>query len=240
MAITSQAELEVALSQHPQSAEILEYVASAVEAEKQTGITLKRKANAEAHGLRKWKQAVESVGFEADDPEGLQAWIEEKIKKAPPPDPNAPNPEVEKLRKEFAKATKALEDEKANAAKIKLTADRRAIKAKLVEALREKVYGHDILAENLINSNAVKLAEDESVVFVNGDDEMEFTAGVKKLLESRPDLLKNNQVPGAQSKTKPNGGAAQRYTIEQIKTMTPEQIAADMDNVKASMALLRA
>lgn len=240
MAIKSLEDLTTVLSQHPQSAEILEFINASIEEERQLGIKLKGKANSEAHSLRRWKQAVEAAGYDAEDPEGIQAWVESKIKPvvSQTPEDGAPNPEIEKLRKEFAKAQKALDEERANAAKIKETADRRQIKAKLVEALRDKVYGHDLLADNLINGRQVKLADDESVVFVSGEDELEFDKGVKKLLESRPDLLKNTQVPGARSSSRPNS-AAVKYSMEKIKSMTQEEIAADMENVKASLAAFK-
>ena len=226
-------ELERSLtdSKNPQATDILEFIRSAVENEKQTGITLKRKANSEAQNLRRWKTKLEELGYDGDDPEAIAEWLKQK---APPVKEGEPNPEIEKLRREFKKAQDALAEKTAEASKVKATSDSRAIKAKLTEALRDKVYGHDLLADTLISSGRVKLADDESVVFVNGEDELDFEKGVKRLLESRPDLLKNTQTPGAKSGNR-STSAAPRYTMDQLKTMSAEQIAADIDNVNASM-----
>ena len=235
MTIGSQEDLERSLteSKNPQAAEIMEFVRSAIENEKQTGISSKRKANAEAQNLRRWKTKLEELGYDGEDPEAMAEWLAKQ--KAPAaPDANQPNPEIDKLRKEFKRAQEALAEKTAEAARVKATADSRAIKAKLTEALRDKMFGHDLLADTLISQGKVKLADDESVVFVNGEDELDFEKGVRKLLESRPDLLKNTQSPGAKSGNRQQS-AAPRYTMDQLKTMSAEQIAADMDNVNASM-----
>lgn len=235
MPITTLEELNNALSQHPQSADILEYINSAIESEKSTGIKLKSRANAEAHAMRKWKQAIEALGYDQDDPDALADWLAEKTKvPTRKPDENQPNPEIEKMKKEFARAQKALADAQEEAKRIKQTSDRRTMKGKLVEALRDKVYGHDLLADNLITDGKVRLSEDESIVFLNGDDEIEFDKGLKKLLDSRPDLLKNTQTGGARSGSRPVSGNP-KFSLEQIKTMSQEDIAANLDDVKASM-----
>jgi len=231
MAISNVDELKEALKDHPSINDIMAYLENAIDAEKQTGISSKRRANQEAQSLRRWKQVLEEAGYDGDA-DGVAEWLQAKA--AASTKPGEPNPEIDKLRKEFAKAQKALEDEKQNASKIKTTADRRSIKAKLIEAFRDKVYGHDLLADSLINDGKVKLTEDEQVVFVNGEDEVEFGAGVKKLLESRPDLVKNTQAPGARSGTRPTS-AQPRYSLDQLKNMSANDIAADMANVLESV-----
>jgi len=239
MPIATIEELREALKDNPQVDEILTFIDTAIETEKSTGITGRRKANQEAQGLRKFKQALEDAGFDGDS-EGVTDWLESLRAPAPgdPAKPGEPNPEIDKLRREFAKAQRDLESARTEASKVKAMADKRAIKSKLNDALRDKVYGPDLLADSLIGEGRVKLTEDEEVVFVHGEDEFDFNSGLKKLLESRPDLLRNTQAPGARSTTRPNQ-AAPRYTTDQLKNMTANEIAADMSNVLESMKSMK-
>jgi len=212
------------------AADVEDYLNQAVEAERQSKLGKQRKTNEEAQLFKRYKVALEAAGYDglAED---LDDWIA-GLKK--PADKGAADPEIDKLRKEFAKAQKALEEEKANVQKIKSSADRKTVRSKLVEALRDKVYGPDLLADSLISEGKVKLGDDESVLFVNGEDETEFGAGVKKLLETRPDLVRNTQAPGAKSGTR-SQAAAPRYSLDQLKSMSANEIANDMQNVLASI-----
>ena len=232
MAITSIEDLRQVLKDSPAVEEIVGFVNAQVEAEKQQGIATHRKANNEAQGLRKWKTAMETVGYQGE-PDGIEEWLAEKTK-AQPEKKGGPDPEIEKLRREFKKAQEALVEAQGKAAAIKAASDKRAIKAKIADALRDKVYAHDLLADSLIANGMVKLTEDEQVVFVKGDDEIEFNTGVKQLLESRPDLVKNTQAPGARSNGRPVQGTPV-YTFDRLKGMTQAEMVANMADIDASL-----
>ena len=63
-----------------------------------------------------------------------------------------------------------------------------------------KVYGADLLANELVTQGRVKLLDDErTVVFVDGDNETPFGDGMKAVLEQRKDLVRNPQRGGAGS-----------------------------------------
>jgi len=238
-------ELKAALSQSPQAAEIIEYVndlqIKSAEQIEQIGSLLgkSRRANSEAVTLKALKKKLTEFGYEGEDPEEFAEWFEkQKATAAPAPDTNLPNPEIEKLRREFKKAQEALAEKTAEASKVKMVSDSRAIKAKLTEALRDKIFGHDLLAETLIAQGKVKLAEDETVVFVNGEDEIDFDKGIKKVIESRPDLQKNTQAGGAKSSNRQTA-ARPVYTLDQIRSMSSDEMDAHMEEVTASMKALK-
>lgn len=237
MAIMSIEDLRQVLKDSPALNDVVAFVEGQVDAERNKGVEAHRKVTKEAQSLRRFKQALESAGYEGDA-EQVDEWLQ-SMKKTPAKPDGQVDPEIEKLRKEFLKAQKALEEEKANVSKIKQSSDRKTMKAKIAEALRDKVYGHDLLADSLIGEGRVKLLEGDEVVFVDGDNEVEFGAGMKKLLESRPDLLKNTQAPGARSGTRPQGGKP-TYTIDQLKSMSTQEIAANMNEIMSSLKASKA
>ncbi|MBD3387598.1 MAG: hypothetical protein GF414_01530 [Candidatus Altiarchaeales archaeon] len=227
-------ELKEALKDHDSLNDIVDFLTKSVEAEKQTGIQSRNKANQEAQSLRRWKKSLEEAGYEGD-PEGIAEWLESK---ATPQDGDGSsdsktNAEIAKLRREFEKQKKELEEERAGAQKIKAESDKRAIKSALQDALG-KMSGHQYVIDSLILGGKVKLTEDEEVVFVDGENEVDFQSGVKGILESNPDLLPNTQAPGARSKTRPQQ-ASPHFTSSQLKNMSAEEIAANMDNVLDSL-----
>jgi hypothetical protein len=70
------------------------------------------------------------------------------------------------------------------------------------EAGKPRVVGADLLVRSLIDDGRVKLSEDgNTVVFVNGDGEVAFDAGIKAVLDERKDLLITTQQPGAASRS---------------------------------------
>ena len=82
----------------------------------------------------------------------------------------------------------------------------------------------------------MSLADDESVVFKSGDKTIDLNAGVAKLLETRTDIVRNGQKPGA-STPPPQGRSGQKYTQEQINSMSREDIKANLADVKASLGI---
>ena len=232
MAITSIEDLRQVLKDSPAVEEIVGFVNAQVEAEKQQGIATHRKANNEAQGLRKWKTAMETVGYQGE-PDGIEEWLAEKTK-AQPEKKGGPDPEIEKLRREFKKAQEALIAEQQKAAAIKAASDKRLIKARLSESLRDNMHAYDLLADSLINDGRVRLTEDERVVFVDGDNEIDYEVGLKKLRESRPDLMKNTQAPGARSNGRPVQGTPV-YTFDRLRGMTQAEMVANMADIDASL-----
>ena len=67
--------------------------------------------------------------------------------------------------------------------------------------LNEKVYGADLLTQSLISSGKVRLQDDEkTVVFVGDNDSIiPVDDGIKTILETRKDIVKNTQNPGSGS-----------------------------------------
>ena len=241
MPFASLEELKAAVEKHEKKDDIVDYVVSAVEAEKQRGITEKRRANKEAEGLRAYKKAFEGLGFDASSAEStLESFVEELQTTRTKAEQNGGKSEevlkqLKKLQKDFDKTKEELAAEKKASTELKTKADRKTIKAKLSDALRDRVYGHDLLADSLISNGKVALeAETDSVVFIDGDDTVEFDKGIQALLEQRTDILKNTQKSGARSSAKTTE-AGTRYTEAQIRSMTADEIAADLENVRESM-----
>lgn len=231
------------LEKLPEAKDLMEFHVHAVESEKQRGIEESRKANSEAQNLRKYKIGMEKLGFnkEADELDKFLESIQVTAKKAGEVDTakmtlDQVTSELNKLKTDYTKTIAELNAEKKNAETIKAQAARKTIKAQLIEKLNDKVYGHDFVAETLINDGRVILGENDAVQFVEGDAKVSIDDGIKKLLETRTDIVKNQQRPGANSKA-PAAKPAAKYSKEQIESMSPEDIRANLADVKASLGI---
>lgn len=201
------AQFRALLEALPNGSEALDFHISSIEAEKSRGITEVNRRNKENEGLRKFKQAFENLGYDGttdlneyanslkattesvSQKDGILGDLQNKVKR---------------LEGDFSKTQAELAAERQAAAELKLKAKQSALKGVMIESLKDKVYGHDFVINDLIQSGRVDLVEDKPV-FVNDDKTtVPFEDGVKKLLESRPDIVKNTQRPGGGAQ--PNGG----------------------------------
>ena len=235
-------QFKTAIEGLPNGSELLAYHVGAVEAEKQRGIEESRKANSEAQNLRRFKIAVEKLGYQKDaDLEEFMGGLKVATEKAGQADQAKMSleqltQELSKLKTDFTKTSTELVAERQRADEIKQNSIRRTLKSKLTDVLRDKVYGADFVVDSLITSGQVSLADDESVTFVDGTNKLGLEQGIQKLLETRSDIVKNTQRPGASS-TAPAGKPVARYTQEQINSMSKDDIRANLKDIKASLGI---
>lgn len=238
MPIGSLEDLKSAVNSVDNADEIIEFVINSIESEKQRGIDSRRQANNEAKNLRKFKLALEKLGYsnETDLDEYVDSLLSEKEELAAAGVTEGGVSEVmqqlKRLRKDFEKTQQELKSERDNAQQLRADSDRKAIKSRLTDALRDKVYGHDLLAEHLISNGQVTLEGDE-VIFIDGDDQVDFDQGVASLLEKRTDILKNGQKPGGG--TTPSTSTKQKFSREQIASMSLEEVRANLQDIKQSL-----
>jgi len=255
MPFASLEELKAALKDHEKLEDVIEYIMGAVNAEKSKGQELKRQSDKQAADRRfKLKAVVDALkkaGYEPTDAEdefaGVPDYLEDLAEKlgsasggTTPSSDTELAKELRKLRRDFERTKSELEKEREASTELKTKSARRVMMSKLSDALRDKIYGHDIAAKDLINDGRVTLDEDdESVVFIDGEDRLPFEDGVKRFLESRPDLLKNQQTPGARTTASTKQSSKAKYSRSQIESMTPEEIQADMEAVEESWEAIR-
>lgn len=208
--------IKSALEKLDGGSDIYEQIVNVVETEKQTGINAKNKVNKEAKALREqlsemkpFKEAVTNTlqfdptagtdlndfleGLKGDSGKGSDVLeLEKKLQRQ--------NKTLEKMQSDLAEKEKI-----ANQLKQRQTTD--FLKNQLTGALKNddgsyKLYGADLLVDSLITNGKVKLEEDEkTVIFIDGDDTIDFDNGIKKVIESRQDLHRNQQRPGGGSRT---------------------------------------
>ena len=203
-----------------------------VEAEKRKGIEATNKRNKENEGLRKYKTAVKTLGYDSEELE-LDDFVSnvssdlsnfKKVSKdgggldfTATPQYKELNKQLRQLTKNSEKMTAELEAEKERAKQLKIRNQNSTIKSTLLKTLNDKMIGVDLVADNLINSGKVKLDEDEkTIVFADGESVIDFDDGIKNLLEERKDLLKNQQHAGGGSAG--DGGSGKKdSSIEEKK-----------------------
>ena len=178
-------------------------VTAAIEAEKTRGIEASRKKGqdvnkfmSEANKLKDTLRAlnIDPAGNVEEQIENFKNRLDKMSKESEGGDTIAKG-----LQKQIAEITKKLEA----SAKTEEEARRKYTSAKISESLSkafgDSIYGVDLAVKDLLSSGRVKLRDDESIVFVNGNDELDLSEGVETFKKSRPDLVKNNQRPGGAS-----------------------------------------
>ncbi len=165
--------------------ELIEDIMELIQIERDKGITEKSKVNREAENLRKYKKAVEALGYTKET--DLDMFTAELISKKTPVD------------KTDSLTIKAMNDKIKNM-EAELNNERNAVKVsklseKLNNALSDKLYGHQYVVKNLINEGQVDLVNGE-VVFKNNDEIIDFKTGIENFIQNNKDMLKTVQTPG--------------------------------------------
>ena len=224
-------------------AEAYAFHVQSIETEKQKGIEESRKNNTENQKLRKYKMALEKLGFEGDEA-ALDTYVDQMSElknKATAAEQtklslDEVNTKLHELQTNFTKSQTDLAAERQRATELKIGSDKKAIKAKLVENLTGKVYGHDFVADGLINSNQVVLGDNDQIFWKDGENQIPLEDGLKKFIETRADIVINATRPGANSTpTSVNPGA--KFSPEQLESMSQADIKANLADVKASLGI---
>lgn len=154
-----------------------------IETEKTKGVESSRKKNAENQQLRRFKTAFDTLGYtDGDIDEFTTSLLNKKSTN------NSDSLSMKSLQTQID-GLKKERDQAVNESKFS------TIKTELHKVLNDKIYGADLLIQNLISDEKVDLAGG-NIVFKNGDDVQPLDDGIKNILETRKDLVKNTQVPG--------------------------------------------
>lgn len=205
--------------------ELINFHMSQVDSERQRGIAETSKRNKENESLRKFKLAFENLGYQPEqDLTEFTMNLKSEKEQVQTKDVTLKDlqSQFQKLNTDFQKTQSELTTERLAATELKSKAKREKIRGSMVETLRDRVYAHDLLINDLIGSGKVDLDETEKVVFVKEDQTMiPMEDGIKQLLESRPDIVKNAQKPGASSQ--PSGGSpspdSDQARLERLRKM---------------------
>lgn len=138
--------------------------------------------------------------------------------------------EKETLRERIARLEALEKDRVDELTKTKAQNDRNTVANKLTEALGNKLQASKYIINDLINNGSVKVVDGE-VMFVNGEEVILFDKGVEQVLEANKDLILTTQIAGAGS-FKTNNKAQGTLTLDQINKMTPDQIKANLSEIK--------
>jgi hypothetical protein len=203
-------------------------VTDAINAEKQRGIDASRKKGDDVKKFmtlaNKLRDSLRSFDIDPDgDIDAQIAAVKDKAT-ASRSQADAGNEQINSLKKEMAKILQKLE-----AAEVEKTAAHRKyqtskISESLSKAFGDSIYGVDLAIEGLISKGAVKMSDDDKVIFVNGDEELDIEAGVEAYKKARPDLVKNSQRPGPGSAPQKNKNS-KTITAQQYDAMTVKQRA---------------
>lgn len=235
----SAAEFKRILEGLENGAELLEYHTSAVAQEKEYGKSKYAEKDKEALNLRKFKTLIKGLGWDGEsDPEEFVNSLNETLTNRQS-EGNTQLTELtsqfKKLQKDFEKTQGELTAEREQRAELQRQNKLKTIENTLAPKLSEQFYGHNFMIKALIADGQVDLNEAGQVIFKNGESVMELDQGLKWLEETHADSRKNTQKPGVGSTPANQAGPKAKYTMAQIDSMTPEQLAADMVNVNASL-----
>lgn len=194
--------------------------------ERQKGIDGTKKAREEVNRLlaryKPLEQQLVEAGIDTDQP------IADQIKKVVGDKSSSQGDEFTKklaaLERKIAEKDKREQElTQQNAEK-----DRRISNAKLTDALSKafggKIRAQEYVIRDMINGNKVKISDDgETVVFVDGDAEVDFAAGVDRFKASNPDLIINQPNPGSGNPKPSQGGGDQKQTMTPLQMLRLER-----------------
>lgn len=207
-------------------AEYVEAIVSSIEAEKQRGILESQKSNKEAQNLRKFKIALEGLGFNQEEHQ-LEDFITTlKTSKEEASESKKTKTTLESISKDFENLKKNFDASQLELAKERKLAQelkQKNINSKLKEVLSLKlgqtIYGADLIIDSLITTGKVSVDENENPIFKDGEKIITIDDGVKQFIEARPDLVKNKQNPGASSQPNNNQAPDPNSDGERLKKL---------------------
>lgn len=134
------------------------------------------------------------------------------------------------LKEEVKLIRQKLEDAEKRASESTAKAQRSTIQSKLSDALRGKLLGHNNIVENVILSGKAKVRDgtDSEVIFVNGDDVMDFDAGIKSIIDNNRELLVSAQNGGSGGQGGSGGSGVKKMTESDFRKMDPRERATFM------------
>jgi hypothetical protein len=100
--------------------------------------------------------------------------------------------EVERLRKQFEEKEKSEQSLRQQLTNKKLS-------DVLSQKMRDQFHGADLIVKDFISSGRVKLLDDETVIGIDGDEEVDVDKLIETYRKARPDLVKNTQTGGSGS-----------------------------------------
>ena len=122
-------------------------------------------------------------------------------------------------------------EEKAEAEKTKRIAEIKNSKTNSIAAKLNAV-NPEIVTKLLLDK--INYKDDDSIVFKNGEEEIDIETGVKNFLEANPYLVKVNQQTGSNSSS--NDSIKNKiYTSDEIKNMSTDEINQNWDSIQKSI-----
>ena len=176
-------------------------VTSAIDSEKSRGIDETRKKSQSVQKymteLNRLKDIIRNSGLDPDED------IEEQITSLKDGLREKPKSDLERQVLTLTKQVKFLTDGMVEKTKEAETEKGKYRNTKLTQVLGssigEKIHATDFVIRGLIRDGKVKLDEDENVVWVEGENEIEFGKGVDTFLKANNTIVKTQQTPGTGS-----------------------------------------
>lgn len=149
------------------------------------------------------------------------------------------------LQKQVTKLTETLTNAQTENAEILKKTNLKTLESALAGAFTERVLNPSVTLKYHISNGDFVLNEAGQAVYksADGTEEIITKGNIDKFLKDNPDAAKNTQQSGAGSTPKdkggdPNagGGENKTFTIEQVKAMSPAEVAKNYDAVHATLA----
>ena len=206
---------------------ILELHKQAVESERNHGISASRKKGEE---VKKYMTEINRIRDIANEHEidisddDLPKAIAEKLKtfKAASVDKDEYASKLSRLEKQIAEISQREQAAQQKVNTLKLT-------DALSQAMGDFFHAKDYVIKNMIASGEVKIDENGSIVFLDGDDELDLQKGIESLKKKRPDLVKNISTPGGgSSRGRNNSTDTKTISLTDFNKLPPADMAKFM------------
>lgn len=228
-----------ALSTLPNGSEMVQFFEDSIKAETSKGVSSSHRANSENV---KYKKAFQKLGWDGtadlDEFTGVVLDTIEGNKTSGNAELSDLNAQVRKLQKAFDISQNELKAEREQRETLQRQNKIKTIEGKVLPRLSNDINGAQWIVKSLLSEGSLDMDENGDIIIKNGDSVLGFEDGLTHIINSNPDLKKSKQVPGVGTSSSTGNKVTTgkpKYTLEQLKTMSPEQAAADLTGYNESM-----
>jgi len=155
---------------------------------------------------------------------------------------NESEKQIKALQSSVAALQKTLSDEQTEKARLTTENKRKTVENSLSTVFGQKVLNPSVTLKYHISNGDFDVDESGKIVYKNkvGDSVVLIDGNLDAYLKDYPEAVKNTQQPGAQSSPKDKGGDTSnnttKLTIEQVKAMSPSEVAKNYPAVREALA----
>lgn len=187
--------------------------------------------------IKTYEQILSEAGWDPSQHENKKQFVESV--KNQKQELELTKSEKETLRERIARLEAVERERTEEATKLKAENERNTITSKLTESLLANKINDKatkLIVKDCINEGRVKVVDGEVMFVVNGEY-VTFDKGIGSIVEENKEFVVSSQIAGVGSFKNNVKSSSSPLTVDVINKMTPEQIKANLPEIKRMVGL---